>query len=207
MPGKSSSRWRAITDSSGTNTSSPIGTKRGSTSFGTFTRANVSVPETGSRSQDAERERQVRDVRERPPGPDGERREHREDLLGEQPVDRLELARRRSPRMSTTRMPCSASAGRTSSLPLRASGAVRARARARRSARSSRARRQPVRPARVDAGVDLVVQAGHAHHVELVQVGGVDREELDALEQRQRSSSASSSTRSLNWSQDSSRFE
>ena len=39
--------------SSGTNTFSPIGTKRGSTSFGTFTRANVSVRETGSRSQTA----------------------------------------------------------------------------------------------------------------------------------------------------------
>ena len=39
--------------SSGTNTSSPIGTKRGSTSFGTFTRANVSVPDTGSRSHTA----------------------------------------------------------------------------------------------------------------------------------------------------------
>ena len=31
----------------------PMGTKRGSTSFGTFTRANVSVPETGSRSHTA----------------------------------------------------------------------------------------------------------------------------------------------------------
>ncbi len=39
--------------SSGTKMSPPIGTKRGSTSFGTFTRANVSVPATGSRSQTA----------------------------------------------------------------------------------------------------------------------------------------------------------
>ena len=45
-------------------------------------------------------------------------------------------------------------------------------------------RREAVGAARVDAGVHLVVQAGHAHHVELVQVGGVDRQELDALEQR-----------------------
>ena len=50
MPGKSESRWRAITDSSGTKASPPIGTKRGSTSFGTFTRANVSTPESGSRT-------------------------------------------------------------------------------------------------------------------------------------------------------------
>ncbi len=53
MPGKSSSRWRAITASSGTKVSSPISRKRGSTSFGTFTRAKVSCPETGSRSQTA----------------------------------------------------------------------------------------------------------------------------------------------------------
>ncbi len=32
------------------NVSAPIGTKRGSTSFGTFTRANVSSPESGSRT-------------------------------------------------------------------------------------------------------------------------------------------------------------
>ena len=53
MPGKSESRWRAMMSSSGTKMSSPIRTKRGSTSFGTFTRANVSARETGSRSQTA----------------------------------------------------------------------------------------------------------------------------------------------------------
>ena len=42
----------------------------------------------------------------------------------------------------------------------------------------------PSGPARVDAGVHLVVEAGHAHHEELVQVVGVDREELHALEER-----------------------
>ncbi len=50
MPGNRPSRCRAITDSSGTNVSSPIGTNRGSTSFGTLTRANVSTPDTGSRT-------------------------------------------------------------------------------------------------------------------------------------------------------------
>ncbi len=34
------------------------------------------------------------------------------------------------------------------------------------------------------ACVDLVAQAGDAHHVELVEVGRVDRAELHALEQR-----------------------
>ena len=35
----------------------------------------------------------------------------------------------------------------------------------------------------VDAGGDLAVEAGHAHHVELVEVGGRDRQEAQALEQ------------------------
>ena len=42
MPGKSASRFSAIRSSSGTNVRpSPTGTKRGSISFGTFTRAKV----------------------------------------------------------------------------------------------------------------------------------------------------------------------
>jgi hypothetical protein len=44
---------RAITDSSGTSVWSLASTKRGSTSLGTFTRANVSSPDSGSRSQTA----------------------------------------------------------------------------------------------------------------------------------------------------------
>ncbi len=60
------------------------------------------------------------------------------------------------------------------------------RARELRDALDRVARRQPVGAAGVDAGVDLVVQPRHPHHVELVEVGGVDREELHALEQRQR---------------------
>ena len=42
MPGNSASRWRAMATSSGTNVPSPMSTKRGSTSLGTFTRANSS---------------------------------------------------------------------------------------------------------------------------------------------------------------------
>ena len=53
MPENSSLRWRAITSSSGTNTPAPIDRSRGSTSRGTFTRANSSSPPTGSRSQTA----------------------------------------------------------------------------------------------------------------------------------------------------------
>jgi hypothetical protein len=43
---------------------------------------------------------------------------------------------------------------------------------------------EPIGAARVDAGVDLIVMARHAHHEELVEVRAVDRQELDALEQR-----------------------
>ncbi len=51
MPGNSESRLDAIRSSSGTNVRpSPTGTKRGSISFGTFTRANASSPPTGSRT-------------------------------------------------------------------------------------------------------------------------------------------------------------
>jgi hypothetical protein len=46
------------------------------------------------------------------------------------------------------------------------------------------ARREPVGAARVDSGVHLVVEPGHAHHEELVEVVRVDREELHPLEQR-----------------------
>ncbi len=45
-------------------------------------------------------------------------------------------------------------------------------------------RRAPVLAGVLHAGVDLVAQAGDAHHVELVEVRRVDRAELDALEQR-----------------------
>src|SRR5690242_20999255 len=54
IPGKSSPRWRAITCSSGTKVEAPICTKRGSTSFGTFTRAKVSLRVTRSEEHTSE---------------------------------------------------------------------------------------------------------------------------------------------------------
>ena len=44
--------------------------------------------------------------------------------------------------------------------------------------------RQPILARRLDAGNDLAAQAGHAHHVEFVEVRGRDGEEAQALEQR-----------------------
>src|SRR6202042_981250 len=46
--------------------------------------------------------------------------------------------------------------------------------------------RQAVRPACVDPRLELVVYAGDADHEELIEVRDVDREELEALHQRQR---------------------
>ena len=100
----------------------------------------------------------------------------------EEAVGRLELLRRAVVACSSTRMPCSASAGRTSLLPL----ARLARAQLARSLGDPLdrlRRRQPVRLAGVDAGVHLVVQARDAHHHELVEIGRVDGEELHPLEQ------------------------
>src|SRR6202035_48710 len=45
-------------------------------------------------------------------------------------------------------------------------------------------REPPVLAGLLDAGIDLVVQAGHPNHVVLVEVGGVDRAELQPLQQR-----------------------
>ena len=44
-------------------------------------------------------------------------------------------------------------------------------------------RRQSVLARRLDAGDDLATQAGHAHHVELIEVRCRDREEAQALKQ------------------------
>ena len=71
----------------------PTGTKRGSISLGTFTRAKVVHLRLRVAHEDGERQRQVGDVGERAPEPDGERREDREDLAAEALVERLALAR------------------------------------------------------------------------------------------------------------------
>ena len=82
------------------------------------------------------------------------------------------------------RMPCSASAGRSVAAKqcgLAVAELDRALAdRVDRLARACGRRGQRL----VEPGVDLVVQAGDADHEELVEVGGEDRAELDALEQR-----------------------
>jgi hypothetical protein len=129
-----------------------------------------------------EAEREVRDVRERAPRADRERRQHREDLLREEAVDlghvlRGALARLDDPDPVLREPRPQRARERVRVAPAELGGA-------RRDPLDRLERRQPVGAARVDPGVDLVVQAGYPHHRELVEVGGVDREELDPLEQR-----------------------
>ena len=87
-PGKSASRFAPITSSSGTNwLGARSGTQRGRI-LGTFTRAKRSSPSAPAQ-HDREREAQVRDVGERMPGIDRERREDREDVGVEVGVELL----------------------------------------------------------------------------------------------------------------------
>ncbi len=185
MPGKSESRCLAIRSSSGTNVRpSPVGTKRGSISFGTFTRANVSTPLTGSRTStpsDSERLEMYGNGRPRPTA-SGVRtgKIWRRNWSAS--------ARRSSPLTSSTptiRMPCSASAGRSSPSSTRLW-----RSRWPRTIAADLVQRlrgpAPVLQRLVDPGLDLVVQAGDADHEELVEVRGRDRAELEPLEQRHR---------------------
>ena len=132
----------------------------------------------------AEREREARDVRERLPGPDRERRQHR-----------VDLAWRSAPRARSSSSSV-ASSTRADDDPLRRERRARARraraSTARPSARATRSRTSAsvccgVRPSgerTLTPGDDLVEQAGDAHHEELVEVRREDRAELDALEQR-----------------------
>jgi hypothetical protein len=136
----------------------------------------------GVAHQDREAERQIRDVRERPSRSDGERCEHREDLLPEALGDDLALLR------------AAFLAGDDPDALLLERGANRALehlalalellARALGDAIDRLRGRQAVGPARVHARVDLVVQTGDADHEELVKVAREDRQEPEALQQR-----------------------
>ena len=137
----------------------------------------------GIAHEHAEAERQVRDVRERPPGGDRQRRQRREDHLLEVPGQLRALLVVEL--VHGDRRGCRAR-------PARGAGALRSSAVSRPPSSSTRSRISaivsdgdaPVVAGLLDAGVDLVVQTGDAHHEELVEVRRVDRAELHALEQR-----------------------
>ena len=154
--------------------SSPTGRKRPSSSFGTLTRAMISVAALGVAQQHAEAEREVGDVGEGPAEADHQRRQRREDLLVEAGVDLAPLLLAGGARGRRCGSPRSSSAGR-STPPKQACR--------RRSSSSTRAwiasicslGAQTVGAAGVDPGVELVEEAGDPDHEELVEVGGVDR--------------------------------
>ena len=183
MPGKSWSRWRAITASSGTKTESPSGMKRGSTSFGTLTRAKVSAPETGSRSQTASESDRLEMYGNGRPGPTASGVSTGK-ICSENTRSTASSSAASQDSQSITRMPCSARAGCTSRPHVGVAPAQLARALG--DAFECLARRQAVGAAGVDSGVHHVVEPGHADHEELVEVRRVDGEELDPLEQRDR---------------------
>jgi hypothetical protein len=129
-----------------------------------------------------EAQRQVGDVRERAPGRDRQRRQRGEDRLLEVPgqlraallvevvhVDHANVVlgqRRAQPAFEAVGQPAALLEHALADQRDRLGGA------------------EPVLARVLHAGVDLVAQAGHPHHVELVEVGRVDGAELHALQQR-----------------------
>ena len=104
------------------------------------------------------------------------------------------------------RIPCSSSAGRSIAAEAGVEAVVELQ-----HPRLDRvdllARGEAVGAAGVDPGVELVEEAGDPDHEELVEVGGVDAAEAEPLQQRHLGSSASSRTRWLKSSQESSRLK
>ena len=158
-------------------------TRRG-TLLGTLTRAKRSVRPSRVAHGDREVERQPGDVGERVRRVDRERGEHREDLGGEvlrEPRSRWSSDRSAQRRM---RMPCSLElrARRGRGTPGRARSARSWLRVAMRASCSRGERPSALRTAR--PGLVAALQPGDPHHVELVEVGREDRQELGPLQQR-----------------------
>ena len=131
------------------------------------------VARIGVAHEDAEAEREPGDVRERLAMPDAERRQHREHVRVEEPLE-LEHLLLVEVLDRATMIPASASAGRSSRFHSRDWRAVSSSTRARISASAS----SGVRPSgerTEETGLRLLGEARDAHHEEVVQVG---REEL-----------------------------
>ncbi len=184
IPGKSACRCAAMTCSSATNVrpSSPTGRKRGSISFGTFTRANVRTPVCGSRTRTAS---------------DSDRLEMYGNGRPTPTASGVSTGKIWRLKRSASCSPCSSERSSSADDVDAVLGQLRAQPPVE-GARLAVAqvddplaqlvdhlRRRPAVRARVaEAGVDLVVQAGDADHEELVEVRAEDRRELQPLEQR-----------------------
>ena len=115
-------------------------------------------------------------------GIDGDRRQDREDVRHEQALQPAALARRAGP--SARRCGCRPSASFV--LEVAPAGLLVGDEAGGEAVDGAQllGRRQAVLRQRLHAGRDLAVDAGDAHHVELVEVGGRDRQEAQALQQR-----------------------
>ena len=186
MPGNSASRCAAITCSRGTKRS-PSGTltKRGS-SGGTLTRAKRSSPVAGSRTIDREVERQVRDVRERVRGVDGERREHREDAVVEHACRGVRASSASSSSQLREADAGFLERGRDLLGEHRRPGGSHSSSTRARIARSCSTWSRPSGDGGAQARRELLLEPGDPHLEELVEVLAEDREELGPLEQRER---------------------
>ena len=161
----------------------PSSTKR-STLSGTLTRAKCCAAVVGLLDGDRQVQAQPADEGERVRRVDGQRRQHREHLLvevGRQP----RRVRRRRVRPSDDRDALVGQRG-----PDRVEEHLRVPAGDLLGALADPAqlfaRRQAVRRAHGQPHLVAALETGDAHHVELVEVGGEDRQELGALQQRQR---------------------
>ena len=172
MPGNSSPRRAAMICSRGTKRS-PSGraTKRGS-SGGTLTRAKRRSPVRGLRTQHGQVERQAGDVGEGVAGVDGQRGEHREDAGVEHvdqvgPVVVVESAPSRQTRMPAVGQRRHHAARRRSSDCWSISSATRDP-----DGPQLLRRRQPVGRRAAEPGRLLLLEDGHPHLEELVEVAG-----------------------------------
>src|SRR5205823_7912203 len=128
---------------------------------------------------DGKRERQVRDVGEGMPRVDGERRQHREHLRLEVLVDRAPLSRRQVGNADEA----NAVRGKLLEQLLKATSLDRELFAHHAIDRVELLLRcQTIDRRKLDVRRDLSTQPRDAHHVELVEIGAEDREELQALE-------------------------
>ena len=133
-----------------------------------------------AREHDAEVEALVAQVRERVPGIDRDRREHREDVVVEALVEAGELVGREIRRLDEHRRPRARArerARRSSSWYCGVDELVGARA----DGRELLVRHHAVGGDLFDLAGELLLQPGDAHHEELVEVDADDGEELEPL--------------------------
>ena len=189
MPGKSASRWAAMTSSSGTKrvvavadlrrsaAASPWAPSRGRTS---------SCCVCGSRTRTASDSERLEMYGNGRPSPTASGVSTGKIWRRKRSSSAARSSRGDARRARRCAMPCSASCGRSSRSTQRVWRSLSARRCARGAVDRLLTARGRRRRGSSTPGVDLVVQPGDADHEELVEVRGEDRGELHALQQRRR---------------------